>query len=192
MEAPLNEAQRDALRELANVAAGQAAAVLSRRLSGERVQFQPPEARSFSLSQLALRLGGEGAARVAAGLEVGGAVQGAVWLVFALEDAAWLASRLGGDAGSDEEGVDEALGGTAREAAAAALQAMGKLTGLRLQPASPLSRRCSAPALAKSLCRESSPLVLQAHLEARAFAAEFLFLPGSGALAPLLASLRVS
>ncbi|MGO9829926.1 MAG: chemotaxis protein CheC [Myxococcaceae bacterium] len=191
MSTSLNEVQRDALRELANVAAGRAASVLSRRLAGERVHFQPPEARSLSPAQLTLRLGGEGAARVAAGLEVDGPVQGVLWLVFALEDAAWLAAQLLGDPGRGEPGVDEALGGTAREALAAAVQGMGRLTGLCLQPASALLRRCSAPVLAKSLCREPSPLVLEAHLQGRAFTAEFLFLPLSGTLEPLLLSLRV-
>jgi len=191
LHAPLNEAQRDALRELANVAAGHAAAALSRQLSGERLVFQPPQARGVSEAELAGWLGGPSAARVAAGGEVRGDVPFALWFVLTLPDAAWLASRLLGELPPGEAEVDAALGPAAQAAAAAALSAVANLTGLGFQPSATQVRRCSAASLAKSLCRAPAVLVLEAHLEAPSFAAEFLLLPGAEALPALLQALRL-
>ena len=174
LRVPLNEAQRDALRELTNVAAGHAASALSRRLSGERLAFRPPEARTVSEAELAGWLGGPGAPRVAAGLSVRGQVAGALLFVLGLADADTLAGRLLGQAPAAEPALDAALAQVAQEAGATA----------------PV-RRCSAAMLARSLCRQPQVLVLQARLQAPAFATDFLLLPEALTLPVLLQALRV-
>jgi chemotaxis protein CheY-P-specific phosphatase CheC len=191
LHAPLNEAQRDALRELTNVAAGHAASTLSRRLSGERLAFQPPEARTVSEAELAGWLGGPGSPRVTAGLSVRGQVAGALLFVLGLADADTLAGRLLGQGPAAEPALDAALAQVAQEAGAAALAAVARLTGLALQATTAPVRRCSAAMLARSLCREPRVLVLQARLQARAFAADFLLLPEALTLPVLLQALRV-
>jgi len=184
---PLTTTQLDALRELANVAAGHTATALSARLKGEAVHFQPPLAGSVTEGQLTEWLGGKQAAKVAAGFEVQGDVHGALWLVVSLADAAELAAPAGAGKGPAEGQVDEALG----EGLRAALAAMGRLTGLVFTPAALLVRRCSAPALAKSLAAKAAVLALRAGLQAGAFQAELLFFPEGGTLAALLHSLGV-
>jgi len=191
LPAPLNEAQRDALRELTNVAAGHAATALSQRLSGERLAFQPPEVRCVSEDEFTTWLGGPGAARVAAGVQVRGQVPGTLVLVLGLADADVLAVRLLAEAQPAEPAVDEALGALAHEAGTAALAAVARLTGLKLQGAPAPVRRSSAAMLARRFVRDSDGLVLQARLQARAFAADFLLLPEAGALPTLLQALRV-
>ncbi len=187
VEAALNEAQQDALRELTNVGAGHAAAALSQRLFGERLDFQPPEARCLSEAGLAAWLGGEGAARVAAGHPVWGGAQGQLWLVFFPADAASLVDRL--ERGAPRR--DKALAEATREALASALGAMRKLTGLHLQPAALRVWRCSAAELAQTLAHGAEVWVLAARLKSDAFAAELLFVPEAQTLKPLLHALGV-
>ncbi len=191
LQVPLNEEQRDALRELTNVAAGHAASALSRRLAGERLVFQPPEARSVREAELAGWLGGAGAARVAAGVQVRGQVAGALVFVLGLADADWLAGRLLGQTPALEPAMDAALADVAHQAGAAALDAVARLTGLGLEAAAAPLRRCSAAMLARSLRREPEGLVLQARLQAPAFATDFLLLPEAESLPLLLKALRV-
>ncbi len=96
-----------------------------------------------------------------------------------------------GQAPAAEPALDVALAQVAQEAGAAALDAVARLTGLALQAATAPVRRCSAAMLARSLCREPQVLVLQARLQARAFAADFLLLPEALTLPVLLQALRV-
>ena len=191
MPAELTEAQRDALREFANVGAGHAAATLSRLLGGERLAFEPPEARTATASELAQLLGGEAVARVAAMQEVRGDVTGALWLVLGPPDAQRLAERLLRTPHPPERAVDGALVQAALEMGAFALTAMGRLTGLGLEGSAPTLCRTAAGALACGWCAESSGLLLHAHLRAEHFTAQLLFLPHFEALGTLLRSLRV-
>jgi chemotaxis protein CheC len=187
----LTEAQWDALRELANIGAGHAAASLSLRLQGERVDFDPPEAEQLTAAQLALRLGGERLPQLCCAVEVLGAVEGALWLLLAAGDAQRLGLRLCGTSGAREAEGDGALRSLAEEVCAAALSAMGRLTGLQLKASGPQLRRGLGGALAEEACGEGRRPVLSARLQALSWAGHFLFLPQPGALGALLRALRV-
>jgi chemotaxis protein CheC len=187
----LTELQRDALRELTNVGAGHGAAALSRLLGGERLGFQPPEAREASAEELVALLGGSAALRVVASTDVTGEASGSLWLVLTPEDAQALGTRLAGGRGLDSSAVDAALGRAAGAVAPPVLAAMGRLTGLSLEGAEPLVQRNSAGALARAWCGGDAVAVLDVLLHAPSFALRLLFLPAPAAVAVLLRTLRV-
>jgi chemotaxis protein CheC len=191
VEAELTEAQWDALRELANVAAGHAASAVSRLLAGERLGFAPPEAWRASAREFTQLLGGDSTPWLAAVLEVRGDVAGALWLVFGRKDASWLATRLLGEPNPDELAVNGALTKVAQEVGAAALAAMGMLTGLALNASTPVLHRSAVGVLATGASEQARVLVLDALLRARGFAAQLLFLPDAEFIGVLLRSLRV-
>jgi chemotaxis protein CheC len=191
VHAALTEPQRDALRELTNVGAGHGAAALSKLLGGERLGFQPPEAREASVEELASLLGGSAALRVVASTDVRGEASGALWLVLTPEDAEVLGTRLAGGGACDRAAVDAALGLAAEAVAAPLLAAMGQLTGLSLQGAEPRVRRSSADVLARAWCGGDAVAVLDVLLHASSFALQLLFLPAPAAVAVLLRTLRV-
>jgi chemotaxis protein CheY-P-specific phosphatase CheC len=187
----LNESQRDALCELTNIAAGHGAEALSRLLSGDRIGFQPPEAVETSRAGITTLLGGPGAARVVVTVEIQGEATGALWLVLAEEDAELLAARLTAHPGDSFEAGRAALARAAGRVAASALGAMGRFTGLVLEPGAPLLRLESSDALGAELSGQETVLVLVAQLHAPGLVARFLFLPDADSLPVLLRSLRV-
>ncbi|HXX31136.1 MAG TPA: fibril biogenesis regulator DifG [Myxococcaceae bacterium] len=187
---PLTDTELDALRELANVGAGHGAVALSRMLGGERVGFEPPAAREVTESGLATLLGGEAAARVVAEVEVLGAASAGLWLVLEPVDAEALARRL---AGRDMPGpgeADAALAEVARALALATVSAMGRLTGLFLEPAPAALVRGTAGELARDLARREPALALDVHLRAPGASVQLLLLPRSSTLGALLRALR--
>jgi chemotaxis protein CheC len=184
--AGLTDSQRDALCELTNIGAGHGAAALSRLLAGDRIGFPPPEAREATTAELADLLGGAGAPRLAATVEVHGDAAGALWLVLAPEAADLLLARL-----ASPEAPELALRRAVERVADSALAAMGRFTGLVLEPGAPLLRRAGADALAASRCRGGPVRVLAAHLHAPGFTAQFLFLPDAASVPLLLRALRV-
>jgi chemotaxis protein CheC len=191
VQTELTEPQWDALRELANVGAGHAASALSRLLAGERLGFQPPEAWRASAREFTQLLGGDSSPWLATVLEVSGDVTGTLWLVFGRKDAHWLATRILVEANPDELAVNGALTKVAQEVGAAALSAMGKLTGLSFKGATPVLLRSAAGVLATGASENARVLALDALLRAKGFAAQFLFLPDAESLDALLKSLRV-
>jgi chemotaxis protein CheC len=191
VQTELTEPQWDALRELANVGAGHAASALSRLLAGERLGFQPPEAWRASAREFTQLLGGDSSPWLATVLEVSGDVSGTLWLVFGRKDAHWLATRILVEANPDELAVNGVLTKVAQEVGAAALSAMGKLTGLSFKGATPVLLRSAAGVLATGASENARVLALDALLRAKGFAAQLLFLPDAESLDALLKSLRV-
>ncbi len=187
----LTEVQRDALRELANIGAGHAATALSRLLKGVRLDFQPPEAWTATAREFTHLLAGDASPWRGTVQEVRGAVAGELWLIFGRRDAQALAGRLLGEASPDVAAVDGALAKMAEAVGAAALAAMGTLTGLAFETAAPVLRRSAEGALATGLSEKDTVLVLDVLLRAKDFAAQFLFLPRPESLGALLHSLRV-
>lgn len=189
--APLTDAQLDALRETANIGAGHGAVALSRMLHGERVGFEPPRARELTAAGLAALLGEGSAPRVVAGVEVEGEARCSLWLVLSPADAASLAQALTQREAPGLQESDAALTEAARTVGSAALAAMARLTGLRLNVASSRLWRSSAGALARERCGEDRMLVLDVQLRLSGVALELLVLPEASTLGALLRALRV-
>jgi chemotaxis protein CheC len=187
----LTEVQKDALRELANIGAGHAATALSRLLGGERLDFQPPEAWTATAREFTQLLAGEASPWRGTVQEVQGDVVGELWLILGRRDAQALAARLLSEEYPAPTAVDAALAKMAEAVGASALTAMGTLTGLKLHTSSPVLRRSADGALATGASEHDGVLVLDVLLRAKAFAAQFLFLPRPESLPALLRSLRV-
>lgn len=187
----LTELQRDALRELANIGAGHAATALSKLLGGERLDFQPPEAWTATAKEFTQLLAGDASPWRGTVQQVKGDVVGELWLVLGRRDAQALAARFLAEPYPNPSAVDEALARMAETVGGSALAAMGTLTGLKLEASAPLLRRSVDGELATGSDEHETVLVLDVLLRAKAFAAQFLFLPRQQSLAALLSSLRV-
>jgi chemotaxis protein CheC len=188
---PLTEAQRDALCELANVGAGHAATSLSHLLSGQRVAFQAPEVWGFTLQGWQARLEKE-APWLAAVHEVHGAAGGTLWLLFAQTDSQALATQMASAVVPPAEAsVDAAVHRAAQTMGVSALSAMGRLTGLTLSSGEPVLRRSALSAPLPFEADRAPGLVLEVRLRAPSLAAQFLLLPATASVGPLLHSLRV-
>jgi len=188
--APLTAAQRDALRELANVGAGHAATALGRLLAGERLSFAPPEVWTQTAVPWGERLHGY-APWVAAVVPLAGDMRGALWFLFGQKDAETFAGRLQASP-AGRPSVETALLLLAHRAGDAARVAMGRLTGLAFDGLEAVVQKSRVPdAHQPSAPPEAPGPVVGVRLQGRGFAAQFLLVPGAACLDALLHSLRV-
>ncbi|MFP2911855.1 chemotaxis protein CheC [Pyxidicoccus sp. 3LFB2] len=140
MSLPLpNDAQVDALREVANIGCGHAANALSRLMSGRKVDLSIPRVQLGDANVGAL-LGPE-APVVSASLGIRGELHGALLLVLPKGDATALESMLLGGQPVAQAERDSVVCEVANIAASACLSALGRLTGWKLMPTVPTLRR---------------------------------------------------
>lgn len=147
MKPTLEERRLDALREVANVGAGRAASALSVLLGGKRMGMDIPRALKVGAEGLADLLGGPQTPVVAAFLEMTGALNGQLMVVWTLSDASHLSSFLLRQVLKRAEHSEleaSALEETANIVASACMSAVGQLSGLSLLPSTPTLKRGTA------------------------------------------------
>jgi chemotaxis protein CheC len=135
-----NDAQVDALREVANIGCGHAANALSRLMGGRKVDLSVPRVQSGGANTVATLLEPD-APGVAVSLGICGELQGTLLLVLPREDAGALESQLLGGQPAEQAERDSVVAEVANIAASACLSALGKLTGWKLMPTVPTLRR---------------------------------------------------
>lgn len=188
----LTEAQADALRELTNVAAGHGARALSSLLGGEKFGLWPPLARRLDAHQLTALLGGAHTHLISLSVELRGDVGGAMALVFSDPHVQTLTRRLVGAAEDGRLQTPEvALRDAANLVFSAALEALGRLTGLRVLHSVPLVGDGPAEMVARMSLPGAEGWVLEAELYASPLSGRLLLLPDEGGLRRLLVALEV-
>ena len=114
--AELTDVQLDALREMGNIGAGNAATALSQLIS-EKIEISVPAVKVVPLANLSYELGGPERLVYVVYLEVLREMHGTMLTIFSLESAAFLTKRLLG-----EDVVD-----TTTEIAQSALKEVGSI-----------------------------------------------------------------
>ena len=141
----LQELQRDALREVANIGCGHAANALGRLMGGKPVHLSVPRVESIDASSIdasgsasiARLLGGSDTRVLAAQLGVEGGLHGSLLMLLPTRESDALGRLLLGGTESSAEDTRSALSETANILASACLSAIGTLTGWRLLPSVP-------------------------------------------------------
>jgi len=188
----LTEAQADALRELTNVAAGHGARALSTVLGGEKFGLWPPLSRRLDAPQLTALLGGARAPLTSLSVELRGDVGGSMILVFSDPHVQTLTRRLVGAVGDGRLQTPEvALRDAADGVFSAALDAVGKMAGLRVLHSVPLIGGGPAEMVARMCLPGSEGWVLEAEIYASPLSARLLLLPDEAGLRQLLGALGV-
>jgi chemotaxis protein CheY-P-specific phosphatase CheC len=188
----LTEAQADALRELTNVAAGHGARALSSLLGGEKFGLWPPLARRLDAPQLTALLGGAQVQLTSLSVELRGDVGGAMALVFSDPHVQTLTKRLVGAAEDGRLQTPEvALRDAANLVFSAGLDAMGRLTGLRVLHSVPLVGDGPAEMVARMCLPGTGGWVLEAEIYASPLSGRLLVLPDEAGLRQLLLGLKV-
>jgi chemotaxis protein CheC len=190
------ELQLDALRELANIASGNAATALS-QLLGREVQLSVPRVLALPLVDAVEACGtpDEPVSSVVIPLE--GDIDGVVVLLISCRDASTLCDLLGVQAGS--EFGDSALREIGNILATSCLNALAELTGLTLGPRPPLLATDMLGAIVSSVLAHTSAmadvaLVLDSELDLadEPCSISFLLLPTVGGVSELLAPLGLA
>ena len=134
MSTPYNEMQLDALRELANIGAGNAATALSQML-GQEVQLMVPRALALPLADAVDAAGEPDAVVTGVVLPLEEQFDAVVLLLIPQADAQTLCEMLGVEAGTDVG--DSALGEIGNILGTSYLNALASMTGLELVPCPP-------------------------------------------------------
>lgn len=156
--ARLSASQLDALREISNIGMGHAATALS-QLTGDRVELRVPRVTITEIAQVPELIGGAEREVVGVTLRILGDARGNILLIFPLESARQLLTRLLGAAAAKET-FDEVATSTLKEVgnilASAYLNALGSLLHLTMIPSIPLLARDMAGAVVDAVLIELS------------------------------------
>jgi chemotaxis protein CheC len=190
------ELQLDALRELANIASGNAATALAQML-GREVDLNVPRVLALPLPDAVEACGSPEEATVSVVIPLEGDVTGVVLLLIEPEGADALCKLLGVDA-RDEIG-ESALREIGNILGTSCLNALASMTGLHLEPCPPHLTTDMLGAIVSSLALSqtaSTELVLVLDSEL-AIAGEpcsisFVLLPTEGGVSDLLAPLGLA
>ncbi|HET6867462.1 MAG TPA: chemotaxis protein CheC [Solirubrobacteraceae bacterium] len=190
------ELQLDALRELANIASGNAATALAQML-GREVDLNVPRVLALPLADAVEACGSPEEATVSVVIPLDGDVTGVVLLLIEPEGAEALCKLLGVDAW-DEIG-ESALREIGNILGTSCLNALASMTGLHLEPRPPHLTTDMLGAIVSSLALSqtaSTELVLVLDSEL-AVAGEpcsisFVLLPTEGGVSDLLAPLGLA
>ncbi len=192
----LNETQLDALRELANIASGQAAGALSQMLARE-VDISVPRAVGLPVADAIDACGDPEQETTAVVIGVEGSITGEVLLLIDPQQSARLCEMLGVEAGS--EVGDSALREIGNILGTSYLNGLAAITGLELMPCPPLLQVDMIGAVVASLLavvagEVDHALLLDSELTiaAEQCAITFMLLPTAGGLANLLAPLGLA
>ena len=192
----LSETQLDALRELANIASGNAATSLSQML-GRPVDLSVPRALALPLADAVEAAGEPDATVTGVALPVEGDIAGAVLLLIDEAGAAALCGLLGVEPGT--EFGDSALSEIGNIVGAAYLNAIGSMTGHELLPCPPhastdMLGAIVATMLAATAGQDDVALLLDSELdvEGTPCAISFMLLSEADGIQQLLAPLGLA
>jgi chemotaxis protein CheC len=190
------ELQLDALRELANIASGNAATALSQML-GREVGISVPRALALPLADAVEACGNPDQAITGVVIPLEGDIDGLVLLSISTEGADALCQLLGVDAGSDIG--DSALREIGNILGTSCLNALASMTGLNLGPCPPHMVTDMLGAMVSSLALTQAQstdlvLVLDSELDVadEPCSISFALLPTDGGVADLLTPLGLA
>ena len=190
------ELQLDALRELANIASGNAATSLSQML-GREIGLNVPRVLALPLVDAVEACGTPDEATTSVVIPLDGDIEGVVLLLIDVEGAETLCKLLGVDAWS--EIGESALREIGNILGTSCLNALASMTGLHLEPCPPhlttdmLGAIVSSLALSQTACTEPV-LVLDSELEVadEPCSISFVLLPTDGGVTDLLTPLGLA
>lgn len=190
------ELQLDALRELANIASGNAATALSQML-GREVELSVPRVLALPLADAIEACGSPDESITSVVIPLEGDIEGLVLLLISCEGASALCRLLGVEAGS--EIGDSALREIGNILGTSCLNALASMTGLSLGPCPPHLTTDMLGAIVSSLALTQTPptdlvLVLDSELEVadEPCSISFVLLPTDGGVTDLLTPLGLA
>ena len=189
------ELQLDALRELANIGAGNAGTALS-ALLGRNVDIDIPQALALPVGEAVATVGDAEQRVCAVILDVAGDMQPRVLLLFGAETSGVICRLLGVPARG--EAAQSALSEIGNILGSSYVTALAQLTGLDLEPAPPRFAAGAVGAVVADALADRDPAGTTALLidsefsiEGESCALSFLLLPGADGVALLLGRLGV-
>ena len=191
------ELQLDALRELANIASGNAATALSQML-GREVGLTVPRVLALPLADAVEACGSPDESITSVVIPLEGDIDGLVLLLISNAGATALCQLLGVEAGS--EIGDSALREVGNILGTSCLNALASMTGLNLGPCPPhlttdmLGAIVSSLALSQTASTDRLVLVLDSELEiaGEPCSISFVLLPTDGGVMDLLTPLGLA
>jgi chemotaxis protein CheC len=190
------ELQLDALRELANIASGNAATALSQML-GREVELNVPRVLALPLADAVDACGRPDDAATSVVIPLDGDIDGVVLLLIDPEGADALCQLLGVEAGS--EIGESALREIGNILGTSCLNALASMTGLHLEPCPPHLTTDMLGAIVSSLALSHTAaaelvLVLDSELTVadEPCSISFVLLPTDGGVSELLAPLGIA
>ncbi len=190
------ELQLDALRELANIASGNAATALSQML-GREVGLNVPRVLALPLADAVDACGSPDDATTSVVIPLDGDIDGVVLLLIDPEGADALCELLGVEAGS--EIGESALREIGNILGTSCLNALASMTGLHLEPCPPHLTTDMLGAIVSSLALSQTAstdlvLVLDSELAVadEPCSISFVLLPTDGGVSGLLAPLGLA
>lgn len=190
------ELQLDALRELANIASGNAATALAQML-GREVGVSVPRVLALPLADAAEACGSPDESMTAVVIPLEGDIDGLVLLLISAEGAEAMCKLLGVEAGS--EIGDSALREIGNILGTSCLNALASMTGLNLGPCTPQLTTDMLGAIVSSLALSQTEsadrvLVLDSELEVAGepCSVSFVLLPSVGGVSDLLTPLGLA
>ncbi len=190
------ELQLDALRELANIASGNAATSLSQML-GREVELNVPRVLAVPVAEAVEACGSPDDATTSVVIPLDGDIDGMVLLLIDPEGAEALCGLLGVEAGS--EIGESALREIGNILGTSCLNALASMTGLHLEPRPPHLTTDMLGAIVSSLTLSQTAstdlvLVLDSELSVadEPCSISFVLLPTEGGVSDLLAPLGLA
>lgn len=190
------ELQLDALRELANIASGNAATALSQML-GREIGLSVPRVLALPLADAVEACGSPDESITSVVIPLEGDIDGLVLLLISAEGASALCQLLGVEAGS--EIGDSALREIGNILGTCCLNALASMTGLNLGPCPPHLTTDMLGAIVSSLALSQAAsidlvLVLDSELDVadEPCSISFVLLPSGGGVTDLLTPLGLA
>jgi chemotaxis protein CheC len=188
--------QLDALRELANIASGNAATSLSQML-GREVDLAVPDVFALPLADAVEVAGEPGTTVTGVALAFEGDMNGIMLLLLRPEGARTLCEMLGVE--PETEVGDSALGEIGNILGAGYLAALGAMTGVQMLPGPPIVQTDMLGAIVASMLAQTVgysdlALLLDSRLDitGESCAISFLLLPQADSVRQLLAPLGLA
>jgi len=196
MTATYNAVQLDALRELANIGAGNASTALSGML-GRPVDLTVPDARLIAMHEAVEAIGPPESEMTGIALGVEGDMPSIVLMLLTPGDADALCGLLGLPPGS--EYAESALGEIGNVVGTSYLNALAGMTGIELDPTPPATATDMLASLVEAVlapraAHSDSSLLLDSRMvvEGEGCSIVFLLVPDEGGAGQLLERLGVS
>jgi chemotaxis protein CheC len=191
-----NDTQLDALRELANIGAGNASTALSGML-GRPVDLTVPDARVVPMPQAVEEIGPAESVVTGIALGVLGDMPSIVLMLLTPSDASAICGLLGLE--PDSEYAESALGEIGNVVGTSYLNALADMTGLELEPTPPATATDMLGSLVQTVLASrasvsDSALLLDSSMivEGEGCSIIFLLSPDHGGAGELLSRLGVS
>ena len=196
MSATYNDTQLDALRELANIGAGNASTALSGML-GRPVDLTVPDARVVPMAQAVEEIGSPESEITGIALGVEGDMPSIVLMLLTPADASAVCTLLGLE--PDSEYAESALGEIGNVVGTSYLNALAGMTGLEIEPTPPATVTDFLGAIVESVlavraAASDRTLLLDSSLviEGEDCSIVFLLVPDHGGAEELLERIGVS